>query len=47
MQLAPATLKQEVPMAHRGDCLKCNLCVASCPTAALAFWEGSTDKSAA
>ena len=47
MQLAPAALKQEVPMAHRGDCLKCSLCVASCPTAALAFQEGSMDKSAA
>ena len=47
MQLAPAALKQEVPMAHRGDCLKCSLCVAGCPTAALAFQEGSKAQSAA
>ncbi len=39
MQLAPVALKQEASMAHRGDCLKCNLCVTGCPTAALAFQE--------
>lgn len=43
MQLRPAALKEQAAMAHRGDCLKCSLCVASCPTAALAFQEdGST-----
>ena len=33
--------------AHRGDCLECRLCVASCPTAALAFEEDCTIDTAA
>lgn len=46
MQLKPATLK-EGTMAHRGDCLKCRLCVAHCPTAALAFPDRPPDSQAA
>lgn len=37
MQLAPVALKTEGKMEHRGDCLKCSLCVGSCPTGALTF----------
>jgi len=35
MQLSPQELKGTAIMAHRGDCLKCGLCLAACPTAAL------------
>lgn len=37
MQLSPAAMKGGEQLAHRGDCLKCGLCAASCPTGALAF----------
>ena len=36
MQLRPAALKDQAVMDYRGDCLKCCLCVNSCPAAALA-----------
>ena len=34
-------------LAHRCDCLKSILCVASCPTAALAFPDDRTSDAAA
>lgn len=37
MQLAPVALKEQAFMPHRGDCLKCSLCVGNCPTGALTF----------
>lgn len=39
MQLSPQEMKASGSMSNRGDCLKCGLCVASCPTAALQ-WQG-------
>jgi polyferredoxin len=47
MQLAPESLKELPAMAQGGDCLKCRLCVAACPTAALAFQEGRPRQQAA
>jgi polyferredoxin len=47
MQLAPSALKEQAVMAHRGDCLKCRVCVESCPTAALAFADCSAAQTAA
>jgi ferredoxin-type protein NapH len=37
MQLAPHEMKEKVEMSFKGDCLKCGLCVATCPKDALAF----------
>jgi polyferredoxin len=37
MQLSPDELKNGPAMAYQADCLKCGLCVASCPRDALAF----------
>jgi len=37
MQLAPVEMKEAKEMQHKGDCLKCGLCVASCPKDALSF----------
>lgn len=37
MQLSPRELKLRGSMTNRGDCLKCGLCVAGCPTAALGW----------
>lgn len=37
MQLAPVELGEPAGMQNAGDCLKCSLCVASCPKAALTF----------
>jgi polyferredoxin len=47
MQLAPVALKDQEFMPNRGDCLKCSLCVGSCPTAALAFQRSYSQKQAA
>ncbi|MBM4273984.1 MAG: 4Fe-4S binding protein [Deltaproteobacteria bacterium] len=47
MQLSPVALKEQSSMAHRGDCLKCSLCVGNCPTAALTFQENHPDTQAA
>lgn len=40
MQLAPQEMKELGKMSFRGDCLKCGLCVATCPTDALSFSKG-------
>jgi ferredoxin-type protein NapH len=37
MQLAPHEMKESPVMAGGGDCLKCGLCVATCPKDALSF----------
>lgn len=37
MQLTPGDMRVAPGMANAGDCLKCSLCVASCPRGALAF----------
>jgi ferredoxin-type protein NapH len=37
MQLAPHEIKEKEEMAFKGDCLKCGLCVSTCPKDALAF----------
>jgi ferredoxin-type protein NapH len=37
MQLTPVEMKEAKEMQHKGDCLKCELCVASCPKDALSF----------
>ena len=34
-------------MPHGGDCLKCRVCVESCPKAALAFQKDSLNRAAA
>ena len=47
MQLAPVALKDQPAMAHRGDCLKCRLCVTACPAAALTFPDDRTTTTAA
>jgi NAD-dependent dihydropyrimidine dehydrogenase PreA subunit len=47
MQLAPVALKDQGFMPNRGDCLKCSLCVGTCPTGALTFQETRPDKKAA
>ncbi len=47
MQLAPSALKEQAVMPHQGDCLKCRVCVESCPTAALAFADRSAVQTAA
>jgi len=44
MQLSPQEIKLTGRLANQGDCLKCGLCVAGCPTAALA-WQISPRKS--
>jgi ferredoxin len=40
MQLKPVLLKAQAAMPYHGDCLKCSLCVESCPQAALTFPGG-------
>ncbi|RJR32501.1 MAG: 4Fe-4S binding protein [Deltaproteobacteria bacterium] len=47
MQLTPAAIKGLGVMPHRGDCLKCSLCVGNCPTGALAFQDNHIDRAAA
>ena len=47
MQLSPAAIKEQSPLPHGGDCLKCRVCVESCPKAALAFQRGSLGREAA
>ena len=37
MQLAPAEMKEATEMQYKGDCLKCGLCMATCPKNALSF----------
>jgi polyferredoxin len=37
MQLGPVEMKESDEMLHKGDCLKCGLCVATCPKDALSF----------
>ena len=37
MGLAPVEMKASVEMCYKGDCLKCGLCVATCPKDALSF----------
>ena len=37
MLLEPCELKEKGKMSFRGDCLKCGLCVATCPKDALTF----------
>jgi len=37
MQLTPYELKSDTGMSHKGDCLKCGLCIAACPKQALSF----------
>ncbi len=37
MQLAPYELRSDAGMSHKGDCLKCGLCVIVCPKQALSF----------
>jgi len=37
MQLAPVEIKDAGKMQFRGDCLKCGLCIATCPKDALSF----------
>jgi len=39
MQLAPHEMKEKGEMAFKGDCLKCGLCVSTCPKDALTFPE--------
>jgi NAD-dependent dihydropyrimidine dehydrogenase PreA subunit len=34
-------------MAHGGDCLKCRLCVTTCPASALTFEDDHTTATAA
>lgn len=37
MQLAPVEMKEATEMQYKGDCLKCGLCIATCPKNALSF----------
>jgi len=37
MQLAPVEMKENSEMQYKGDCLKCGLCVATCPKDALSW----------
>jgi ferredoxin len=37
MQLAHVEMKEVKRLQHKGDCLKCGLCVAICPKDALSF----------
>lgn len=41
MNLNPSDLKESPVLPQRGDCLKCGLCVASCPKKALTFQRRS------
>jgi ferredoxin-type protein NapH len=47
MQLKPVELKAQATMRYHGDCLKCSLCVESCPQAALTFPGGGRSDCAA